>query len=256
MKIGYDPDLPEENYHAITYKEDGVISSSFLKTCLKGPVAVKWEMENPRVSNRSLELGSLVHEKLLQPDIFKAKYVFIDKPGRRNTKAYNESMAKVAADNPGMAILFKEDLLKVLAITNNVPNDILERLENSQSEASLFLDFDSRYHKCRFDSINHNAKVIYDLKTTSKFDAFKYEVKRYKYDLQAYTYLLMAGLQWDQDYDYIWLVAETVPPYRFDWFRAEDCLAEGENNYDTALVMLKEMEENNFQFILEPPVSL
>ena len=168
MKQGYDPDLPEQDYHAISYKKDGVISSSFLKTCLKGPIAVKWEMENPRVSTRSLELGSLVHEKLLQPELFKAKYVFIDKPGRRNTKAYNQTMEKAAAENPGMAILFTEDLLKIEAITKNVPDDIIERLDDSDTESSLFLTIGDRLHKCRFDAINHRARVIYDLKTTSK----------------------------------------------------------------------------------------
>lgn len=259
MKLGYDgydPDLPEQDYHAISYKKDGVISSSFLKTCLKGPIAVKWEMENPRVNTRSLQLGSLVHEKLLQPELFKAKYVFIDKPGRVNSKAYKEAIDKATAENPGMAILFTEELLKIEAITKNVPEDIIERLDNSQTESSLFLTIGDRPHKCRFDAINHRARVIYDLKTTSKFDSFRRDMRKYKYDLQAFTYLLMSGKQWDQDYDYIWLVAETVPPYRFDWFRAEDCLAEGENHYDTALVKLKEMEENDFKFILEPPLSL
>ena len=49
--------------------------------------------------------------------------------------------------------------------------------------------------KGKADVVNHNEKLIIDLKTTSDLDNFKWNAKKYNYDSQAYIYRKLFGYE-------------------------------------------------------------
>jgi hypothetical protein len=49
--------------------------------------------------------------------------------------------------------------------------------------------------KGKADIVNHNEKLIIDLKTTSDLDNFKWNAKKYNYDSQAYIYSKLFGYE-------------------------------------------------------------
>ena len=49
--------------------------------------------------------------------------------------------------------------------------------------------------KGKADIVNHNEKLIIDLKTTSDLDSFKWNAKKYNYDSQAYIYSKLLGYE-------------------------------------------------------------
>ena len=49
--------------------------------------------------------------------------------------------------------------------------------------------------KGKADIINHDDKVIIDLKTTNDLDSFRFSAKKYNYDSQAYIYSHLFGYE-------------------------------------------------------------
>ena len=56
--------------------------------------------------------------------------------------------------------------------------------------------------KGKADILNHEEKLIVDLKTTSDINSFTYSAKKYNYDSQAYIYKVLFG------YDMVFLVID------------------------------------------------
>jgi hypothetical protein len=49
--------------------------------------------------------------------------------------------------------------------------------------------------KGKADVVNHNEKLIIDLKTTNDLDGFRWNSKKYNYDSQAYIYKELFGYE-------------------------------------------------------------
>ena len=106
--------------------------------------------------------------------------------------------------------------------------------------------------------------TVLDLKTTAQFDAFKYRVFRNHYDLQCATYSVIAAatqgrnLQSDMDFvDYVFCVAETVPPYRVQYMKVnQEFVNHGIDKLNACLTAIKEFGDKKPNFLLEEIVEL
>lgn len=108
------------------------------------------------------------------------------------------------------------------------------------------------------DSLNMSNKkniIITDLKTTAQFDKFKKAASWSHYDLQAAVYTLITAVFTKVDPEqvtYMFCVAETVAPYRVQYFHASnEFLEAGERKLRTCIDAILSFGKNDPNFLIE-----
>lgn len=108
------------------------------------------------------------------------------------------------------------------------------------------------------DSLNMTDKkniIITDLKTTAQFDKFKKAASWNHYDLQAAVYTLITAVfakAEPEHVKYYFCVAETVAPYRVQYFHATpEFLEAGERKLRTCIDAIAEFGNKNPNFLIE-----
>jgi hypothetical protein len=77
-------------------------------------------------------------------------------------------------------------------------NDVcrsLIRPSSGEYELPGIKEIDGALWKGKADIINHDEKLIIDLKTTADLDGFRWSAKKYNYDSQAYIYSKLFGYE-------------------------------------------------------------
>ena len=77
-------------------------------------------------------------------------------------------------------------------------NDICKGLirdSNTEYETPGITELEGQLWKGKADIINHNEKLIIDLKTTADLNKFRYSAAKYNYDSQAYIYSKLFGYE-------------------------------------------------------------
>jgi hypothetical protein len=88
-----------------------------------------------------------------------------------------------------------------------------------------------------------NKEYISDHKTTRSLSSFRYAVKDYGYDIQAYIYCTVLGLD-----KFYWVAQEKAYPYAIGVFEAsEETLKRGKEKFDTAVDRINTYLDNNIQ---------
>ena len=174
----------DEHYYGDFGKQ--YLSNSDIKILLKDPLKLK----EPSKTNAHFLVGGYFHTAILEPDKLK-KYKIID-ASTRNTKVYKEM------SGGEMCLLQHEvDLIDNLISTmlnNKVCRDLISE-EASEYEIPQITELFGQMWKGKADVVNHNEKLIIDLKTTSDLDSFKWNAKKYNYDSQAYIYEKLFGYE-------------------------------------------------------------
>ena len=128
-------------------------------------------------------IGGYFHTIILEPEKVDS-YKIIDAT-TRNTKKYKElsdgeiCLLESEADRIGM---MRDKLLE---------NDIIRGLireGNVEYEVPAVTEIFSEMWKGKADVINHDEKLIVDLKTTGDIEKFRSSAYRYNYDSQAFIY--------------------------------------------------------------------
>lgn len=103
--------------------------------------------------------------------------------------------------------------------------------------------------------IDGKAAVVIDLKTTAQFDKFKKAASWNHYDLQAATYTIITASHLKVDpglVNYYFCVAETVAPYRVQWFHASiEFVEAGERKLRTCIDAIAAFGDNKPNFLIE-----
>ena len=79
-------------------------------------------------------------------------------------------------------------------LNNKVCRDLIAE-EKGEYEVPEITELFGQMWKGKADVVNHNEKLIIDLKTTSDLDGFKWNAKKYNYDSQAYIYRKLFGYE-------------------------------------------------------------
>ena len=174
----------DENYYGKFGKQ--YLSNSDIGTLLTNPLA----LGTPLKPSAAFLVGGYFHTAILEPDKLK-KYKIVES-STRNTKAYKEISG-------GELCLLQTEVDKIELMTdkmmsNEVCRDLI-RGNNVEYERPGITELEGEMWKGKADIINHDEKLIIDLKTTADISKFKYSASKYNYDSQAYIYSKLFGYE-------------------------------------------------------------
>jgi hypothetical protein len=178
----------DEDYYGDFGKQ--FLSNSDIQTLLNNPA--NFHAPSPRTS--AFLVGGYFHTAILEPgklDNFK-----IIKAKNRNTNAYKEASQGelvLLEHEADMVMKLKERLLACDAVRSLVVGD--HKDAKIEYEVPNIVKLGTNYWKGKADIINHDEKLIIDLKTTNDVDGFKWSAKKYNYDSQAFIYSQMFGYE-------------------------------------------------------------
>ena len=162
------------------------LSNSDISALLHNPLALGKESE----ARPAFLVGGYFHTAILEPN--KLKNFKIINSTTRNTKAYKEMSG-------GELCLLQHEVDKIELMTEKVmSNDIcksLIRVGNIEYEQPNIIELEGQMWKGKADIVNHDEKLIIDLKTTADLSKFKSSAYRYNYDSQAYIYSKLFGYE-------------------------------------------------------------
>ena len=169
------------------------LSNSDIATLFSNPLA----LGEPSKESSAFLVGKYFHTAILEPD--KLKSFKIIKSTTRNTKVYKDLSG-------GELCLLQHEVDKIEAMTdvimqNTVCRDLIRGANVEYEQPSITELFGNKW-KGKADIVNHDDKVIVDLKTTADINKFKSSAYRYNYDSQAYIYQQLFG------YEFIFIVID------------------------------------------------
>ena len=169
------------------------LSNSDISTLLSNPLA----FGQPSKPSAAFLVGGYFHTAILEPNKLK-KYQVIPS-STRNTKLYKEMSG-------GELCLLQHEVDMIEAMKDKmISNDICNGLINSTNteyEVPGVSELFKYVWKGKADIINHDDKLVVDIKTTADINKFKISAYRYNYDSQAYIYRKLF------DYDMVFVVID------------------------------------------------
>lgn len=174
----------DKNYYGDFGKK--YLSNSDISTLLTNPLSLGTPLEN----RPAFLIGGYFHTAILEPE--KLKNFKIVEATTRNTKAYKE-----ISDGEICLLQHEVDKTELLVdkmMDNNICRDLI-RGNNVDYEVPGISEIGGHMWKGKADIINHDEKLIIDLKTTADISKFQYSAKKYNYDSQAYIYQTLFGYQ-------------------------------------------------------------
>jgi len=179
-----------DDYHYYGEFGQQYLSNSNIKTLLKNPL----DLHKPTKSNPNFLIGGYFHTAILEPD--KIKNFKIVESSSRNTKMYKEISG-------GELCLLQHEVDMIEALVEKVmDNDVCrglifsnDRRQQVQYEEPAIAEIGGQMWKGKADIVNHEEKLIVDLKTTADLDKFRWNAKKYNYDSQAYIYRELFGYE-------------------------------------------------------------
>ena len=174
----------DEHYYGSFGKK--YLSNSDIGTLLTNPLALG-KQQAPRPA---FLVGGYFHTAILEPE--KLNKFKIIEATTRNTKVYKEISG-------GELCLLQHEVDTIELMTEKMlANDICKGLirdSNTEYETPGITELEGHLWKGKADIINHNEKLIVDLKTTADLNKFRYSASKYNYDSQAYIYSKLFGYE-------------------------------------------------------------
>ena len=173
------------------------LSNTHVSRLLKDPLNVF----KPSKPSPAFLIGGYFHTCILEPDKLK-KYKVV-KSSTRNTKAYKD----VAG---GELCLLQQEVDMIELMREKVmANDIVRELLSDpvfkkcvEYEKPGITELFGNKWKGKADIVNHDEKLVIDLKTTADINKFQYSANKYNYDSQAYIYSKLFG------YEFLFIVID------------------------------------------------
>ena len=162
------------------------LSNSHVGKLLNDPLNIF----KPSKPSAAFLIGGYFHTCILEPDKLK-KYKVV-KATTRNSKAYKD----VAG---GELCLLQHEVDTIELMRDKLmDNKVCESLivgDNIEYEQPGLIELEGQMWKGKADIVNHDEKLIIDLKTTSDLSKFRYSASKYNYDSQAYIYSSLFGYE-------------------------------------------------------------
>ena len=162
------------------------LSNSHIGKLLKDPLRA-FEPSKP---SPAFLVGGYFHTCILEPDkIDKYKVV---KSTTRNTKEYKD------VSGGELCLLQHEvdqiELMREKVMANDICKDLIQSSQAEYEQPGITELFGNKW-KGKADIVNHEEKLIIDLKTTADIDKFRWSATKYNYDSQAYIYSKLFGYE-------------------------------------------------------------
>ena len=165
------------------------LSNSHVSKLLKDPLNVF----KPSKPSPAFLVGGYFHTCILEPD--KIERFRVVKSTTRNTKQYKD----VAGGE--LCLLQSEvdmiELMRDKVMENDICADLIMGTDGKLNdfEVPMITELFGNKWKGKADIVNHNEKLVIDLKTTADIDKFQYSANKYNYDSQAYIYSELFGYE-------------------------------------------------------------
>ena len=171
----------DEHYYGDYGKQ--FLSNSDISILLKNPKMLR---EN-KPKTTAMVTGGYFHTAILEPN--KLKSFKIIESSTRNTKKYKEM-------SDGEICLLQHEADKIQLMTEvMMDNNICRGLIKGDFEIPGVTELFGNKWKGKADIINHEEKLVIDLKTTSDIDRFRWSASKFNYDSQAYIYSNLFGYE-------------------------------------------------------------
>jgi hypothetical protein len=182
------------------------LSNSDIGTLFKNPM----DLGKPNEKTIPMLVGGYLHTCILEPEKLN-KFKVVEANSRNNNK-YKEI-------SQGELILLqhevdKIELLRDVILENDICRDLIQA-DNNEYEKPGITELFGNLWKGKADIVNHNERLIVDIKTTSDIDGFKWSAKKYNYDSQAYIYRHIFG------YEFIFIAIDKTS-YKINIFECSD----------------------------------
>jgi len=177
----------DEDYYGKFGKQ--YLSNSDIYTLLNNPLAYG----TPMKPSAAFLVGGYFHTAILEPDKLK-KYKVIES-STRNTKAYREM------SGGEMCLLQHEvdkiELMQEKLMSLDIASELVRGTEGKPNEYEVpaIKEIAGMTWKGKADIINHNEKLVIDLKTTGDIKKFQWSASKFNYDSQAYIYSKLFGYE-------------------------------------------------------------
>ena len=162
------------------------LSNSHVGKLLKDPLNVF----KPSKPSPAFLVGGYFPTCILEPD--KLEKFKVVKSSTRNTKEYKD------VSGGELCLLQKEvdeiELMRDKLMANDICKDLVT-LGNVEYEVPGITKLFDNNWKGKADIVNHDEKLVIDLKTTSDIDRFKWSASKFNYDSQAYIYSKLFGYE-------------------------------------------------------------
>ena len=169
------------------------LSNSHVGKLLKDPLRA-FEPSKP---SPAFLIGGYFHTCILEPNKLD-KYKVV-KSSTRNTKAYKD----VAGGE--LCLLQHEvdtiELMRTKVLDNDICKDLIQGLQIEYEKPGIINMFGNNW-KGKADIVNHEEKLVIDLKTTADIEKFQWSASKYNYDSQAYIYSKLFG------YEFLFIVID------------------------------------------------
>ena len=178
------------------------LSNSHVGRLLKDPLNVF----KPSKPSPAFLIGGYFHTCILEPNKLD-KYKVV-KSSTRNTKQYKD----VAGGE--LCLLQQEvdmiELMRDKVMANDICRDLIQGpkvnfvtpADTIEYEVPMITELFGQTWKGKADIVNHEEKLIIDLKTTADINKFQYSANKYNYDSQAYIYSKLFG------YEFLFIVID------------------------------------------------
>jgi len=177
----------DEDYYGDFGKQ--YLSNSDIYTLLNNPLAYG----TPSKPSAAFLVGGYFHTAILEPDKLK-KYKVIQST-TRNTKAYKEMSG-------GELCLLQHEVDKIELMTDklmqlDIAADLIRGTDGKLNDYEVpgVGEICGAMWKGKADIINHNEKLVIDLKTTGDIKKFEWSASKFNYDSQAYIYSKLFGYE-------------------------------------------------------------
>ena len=171
----------DEHYYGDYGKQ--FLSNSDISILLKNPKMLR----EPKPKTSAMVVGGYFHTAILEPD--KLKSFKIIESSTRNTKKYKQM-------SDGEICLLQHEADKIQLMTEvMMDNNICRGLIKGDFEVPGVAELFGNKWKGKADIINHEEKLVIDLKTTSDIDRFRWSASKFNYDSQAYIYSNLFGYE-------------------------------------------------------------
>jgi len=180
------------------YRADPGLNASVIKHGLGeggSLAAMRWAMDNPKPPTDAMDMGTLLHALVLEPDTFPSRVAIWD--GDRRGKAYT----KFAAANKGRIIIKPDQADSLARMRDSIMDHPQARAlitgKGMREATAIFNGRAGVRGKARIDFLNTDANMLVDLKTARSCDprawsrnaavALKYDVQEAWYRAAFYA---------------------------------------------------------------------
>ena len=185
----------DEDYYGDFGKQ--FLSNSDIYHLLNNPL----KFHQPSEPSPAFLVGGYFHTAILEPD--KLEKFKVIKSTTRNTKNYKE------ISGGELCLLQHEvdniELMRDILMDNDICRDLIRGTIADQLveyEVPMIKELEGITWKGKADIVNHEEKLIIDLKTTADINKFQYSANKYNYDSQAYIYSKLFG------YEFLFIVID------------------------------------------------